>query len=115
MKPDFRGTVASFGVALLGLLLGFWQGAALAGVAGGGISRTRPVLSAVVGTGAGWLLFLGVQTSGSGGRVANALGAALGLPGGALVLVIGSLAIALALAVLGAVVGRGLTGGKSGA
>lgn len=114
MKIDLWGAVASFAVTFLGLFMGLWQGAALAGIAGGCISRTRPILSAVTGTGAGWLLFLGIQMSGSGGRVANALGTALGLPGGALVFVILSLVIALVLALLGAVVGRGLGHGKSG-
>ncbi len=115
MKPDARGAGASFAVALAGLALGFWQAAALAGIAGGALARGRPLLSAVVGTGAGWLLFLGVQMAGLGGRVSNALGTALGLPGGALVFILLSLAVALTLAVLGAVVGAGFGKRKSGA
>lgn len=108
MKLDARGAGVSFAVTLAGLALGYWQAAALAGVAGGALARNRPLPSAVAGTAAGWLLFLLVQFTTPGGRVANALGAALGLPGGAPVFVLASLGIAMALAALGALVGGGL-------
>lgn len=114
MRLDPRGAAVAFAVALLGLSTGLWQGAALAGLAGGAMARTRPLLSAVSGTGAGWLLFLGAQMAGPGGRVSSALGTALGLPGGALVLLLLSLLVALALAALGAAVGVGLRGKEPG-
>jgi hypothetical protein len=108
MKPDLRGTAVSFAVTLAGLALGFWQGAALAGAVAGLLARNRPVLSAVAGAGAGWLLFLAVQMAGPGGRVSSAFGSAVGLPGGALLFVLGSLGVGVALAALGALAGSGL-------
>ncbi len=72
----------------------------------------RAGILAAAGTAAGWLLFLGVQMAGPGGRVSNALGSALGLPGGALPFALLSLGVALALAALGAVAGAGLRAGK---
>ncbi|MEM3086561.1 MAG: hypothetical protein QXO51_02035 [Halobacteria archaeon] len=108
MRFDLRGMLLSFAVTVAGLALGLWQSAALAGAVAGAIAKGRPVSSAVAGAGAGWLLFLLLQMAGPGGRVASALGSALGLPGGVVVFVLGSLGVGAALAALGASVGRGL-------
>ncbi len=102
-------SILSFTVTLAGAAAGFWQAAALAGVAGGYLARERVYRSAVCGALLGWLLLLSVQLVATpAGRVVGAFGGALMGAAGLPVLVLASLLFAGLLALLGALVGRSL-------